>query len=1113
MPQNGIYLDDDPLWYKDAIIYELHIKAFYDSNGDGIGDFKGLTQKLDYLEDLGVTAIWLLPFYPSPLKDDGYDIADYFNIHPGYGTLRDFKEFLREAHRKGIRVIAELVLNHTSDQHTWFQKSRRAKPGSKWRDFYVWSDTPERYKDARIIFKDFETSNWAWDPVAKAYFWHRFYSHQPDLNYDSTHVQKEMFRVMDHWLDMGVDGLRLDAIPYLFEREGTSCENLPETHEFLKKLRAHIDSKFKNRMILAEANQWPEDAVVYFGEGDMCHKAFHFPLMPRMFLSFWMEDRFPIIDIFEQTPPIPEICQWALFLRNHDELTLEMVTDEERDYMYRVYARDPSARINLGIRRRLAPLLENHRRKIEIMNTLLFSLPGTPVIYYGDEIGQGDNYYLGDRNGVRTPMQWSADRNAGFSGANPQKLYLPIIIDPEYHYEAINVENQERNQTSLLWWMRRVMAMRKRFKAFGRGSIEFLHSDNPKVLAFIRQYKDETILVVVNLSRFSQVAELDLSKFSGCILEEVFSRNRFPAIKDSPYVFTLGFHDYYWFLIRKKEEVITTQKRLTIPELSLSGSWEMVFEGKTKEKLEGEILPSYIENCRWFIGKARSIQQVEIVENISIGEDPSVTRLLFLEVRYTEGLPDVYLLPLSFSSGNEAEKVTKESPQAVVALIKDRGAIHDGVYSEEFHKNLFWIISGRHSIKGLHGHLSAHHGKFFKNFNREHNLEKSQVLKAEQSNTSILYGKRFFFKLIRRLDEGINPDLEITRFLTEEVSFANIPPFAGAIEYKRDIVLNDSEGSGFQPMIIGMLQSFVSNQGDAWTYTIDSLRGYFERVLSKKREIGDIPKAPSSLLEIAYQETPKLFLELIGGVYLEMTRLLGKRTGELHLSLSSDTEDPNFAPEPFSVHYQRSVYQSMESLTKRVFEILRKNLKNIKETQKEAAAEMLGSQKEIIGRFKSLFKKKISAMKIRVHGDYHLGQVLYTGKDFVIIDFEGEPARALSERRLKRSPLKDVAGMIRSYHYAAYNSLLKHEHVKPEGLPKLEPWADLWYKYISGVFLRSYLDTVKDAPFIPRDRDELNIMLRAYLLEKAIYELGYELNSRPDWVIIPIKGIKNLLEG
>ncbi|MGZ5503646.1 MAG: maltose alpha-D-glucosyltransferase, partial [Chthoniobacterales bacterium] len=463
----------DPLWYKDAIIYELHVKTFHDSNGDGIGDFRGLIEKLDYLQELGVTAIWLLPFYPSPLRDDGYDIADYYDVNPHFGTLQDFRDFLAAAHERGLRVITELVINHSSDQNPWFQRARRAPAGSPERELYVWSDTPDKYNGARIIFKDFETSNWSWDSVAKSYYWHRFYSHQPDLNFDNPGVHERVEAVCDFWLKMGVDGLRLDAVPYLYEREGTSCENLPETHTYLKKLRAHIDANFKDRMLLAEANQWPEDAVSYFGKGDESHMNVHFPLMPRMFMALQMEDRFPIIDILDQTPAIPENCQWAMFLRNHDELTLEMVTDEERDYMWRVYANDPTARINLGIRRRLAPLLANSRRKIELLNTLLFSMPGTPVLYYGDEIGMGDNFYLGDRNGVRTPMQWSPDRNAGFSKANPQQLYLPITIDPEYHYEAINVENQQKNLSSLLWWMRRVIAMRKNYKAFSRGSLEF----------------------------------------------------------------------------------------------------------------------------------------------------------------------------------------------------------------------------------------------------------------------------------------------------------------------------------------------------------------------------------------------------------------------------------------------------------------------------------------------------------------------------------------------------------------------------------------------------------------------------------------------------------------
>ena len=500
----------DPLWYKDAIIYELHVRAFRDSNGDGMGDFRGLAEKLDYLQDLGVDTIWLLPFSPSPWKDDGYDIADYNDVHPAYGTVRDFQLFLREAHRRGLRVLTEVVINHTSDQHEWFQRARRSPPGSKYRDYYVWSDSPEKYKEARIIFKDFETSNWTWDPVAKAYYWHRFYSHQPDLNFDSPAVRQAVKDAAGFWFDMGVDAFRLDAIPYLYERENTNCENLPETHEFLKELRAYIDRKYPGRMLLAEANQWPDDSVAYFGDGNECHMCFHFPVMPRMFMAVRMEDRYPIIEILNQTPPIPANCQWAMFLRNHDELTLEMVTDEERDYMYRVYAHDRQARINLGIRRRLAPLLGNDRRRIELMNALLFSLPGTPVLYYGDEIGMGDNIYLGDRNGVRTPMQWSADRNAGFSNANPQRLYLPIISDPEYGSETINVESQQNNPNSLLWWTKRMIEQRKQYRAFGRGSIQFLHPDNRKVLAFVRQYENEQILVVANLSRYPQYAELDL---------------------------------------------------------------------------------------------------------------------------------------------------------------------------------------------------------------------------------------------------------------------------------------------------------------------------------------------------------------------------------------------------------------------------------------------------------------------------------------------------------------------------------------------------------------------------------------------------------------------------
>ncbi len=672
MAQSPGEMGIDPLWYKDAVIYELHVKTFLDSSGDGMGDFRGLIQKLDYLQELGITAIWLLPFYPSPMRDDGYDIADYYNVNPAYGTLQDFEAFLVAAHERGLRVITELVINHTSDQNPWFQRSRRAPPGSPEREFYVWSDTPEKYKDARIIFKDFETSNWAWDPVAKAYYWHRFYSHQPDLNFDNPAVHEAVEKVCDFWLGLGVDGLRLDAIPYLYEREGTNCENLPETHAYLKKLRAHVDRKFPGRMLLAEANQWPEDAAAYFGDGDESHMNFHFPLMPRMFMALQMEDRFPIIDILEQTPAIHESCQWAMFLRNHDELTLEMVTDEERDYMWRVYANDPVARINLGIRRRLAPLLANNRRKIELLNTLLFSMPGTPIIYYGDEIGMGDNFYLGDRNGCRTPMQWSPDRNAGFSKANPQQLYLPVIFDPEYHYEANNVENQQKNLSSLLWWMRRIIAMRKNYKAFSRGSLEFLYPDNARVLAFLRRTEDETILVVVNLSRFSQAAELDLSKFSGCVPIEVFSRNPFPAMKKSPYLLTLGPHSCYWFVFQEQTEIQRTSKERIVPTINARAKLETLLTNGQRSDIERNVLPGYLRSCRWFGAKARTVREVKVSEQIPISTDDGAARFWFVEVSYTDGTPETYTLPVQIAYGEAAQGIERQAPHAVIARFNGR---------------------------------------------------------------------------------------------------------------------------------------------------------------------------------------------------------------------------------------------------------------------------------------------------------------------------------------------------------------------------------------------------------------------------------------------------------
>ena len=1075
----------DPLWYKDAVIYELHVKTFHDSDGDGIGDFRGLLEKLNYLQELGATAIWLLPFYPSPLRDDGYDIADYFDVNPAYGTLADFQALLAAAHERGLRVITELVINHTSDQNPWFQKSRRAEPGSPERELYVWSDSPEKYGDARIIFKDFETSNWSWDPVAKAYYWHRFYSHQPDLNFDNPAVHEMVEKVLDYWLHLGVDGLRLDAIPYLYEREGTNCENLPETHAYLKKLRAHMEEKFPGRMLLAEANQWPEDAVQYFGAGDESHMNFHFPLMPRMFMALQMEDRFPIIDILDQTPAIPDSCQWAMFLRNHDELTLEMVTDEERDYMWRVYATDPSARINLGIRRRLAPLLANNRRKIELLNILLFSMPGTPVLYYGDEIGMGDNFYLGDRNGCRTPMQWSSDRNAGFSKANPQRLYLPITIDPEYHYEAINVENQQKNLSSLLWWMRRVIAMRKNFRAFSRGSIEFLFPDNPKVLVFLRRYEEQTILVVVNLSRFSQVVEIDLSRFSGCVPVEVFSRNLFPPIRKAPYILTIGPHGHYWFAFQSQKEKRLTKKRI-VPSISSEPSFAALL-GSHRAQLEREILPAYLRTCRWFGAKAKTIREMRVVEQIPIAEDAG--EFWLVRVDYTDGAPEIYSLPLQLETGPPAGQLARSTPQAVIAHVGDKAVLCDALWDQEFRENLFRLMATGGVLKGRDGDLCGVGSNVLAQ-ESDNRVPSSQVLNAEQSNSSMLFENRFFLKLYRKLEDGMNPDVELTRYLSEDQHFPHVPAFVGAIEYRRPRV---------EPTVVALLQAAAPNEGDAWRLTLDAVGRYYERVLGRKSDLQSAAIAPGPLLD-----------ELVGGIFPEKAKLLGRRTAEMHLALAANTSDKRFAPEPFNAMAQRSVYQSMRASLRRAFALLQKKLPELAEGFRAEAAQVLAAEKQILTAEQQTLERHASATKIRIHGDYHLGQALYTGKDFVILDFEGEPARPLSERKLKRSALRDVAGMMRSFQYGAYSALWAPS-MRSEDVPFLERWADIWYRQMSATFLHSYLETAADSSFIPQKESDFTPLLEAYLLDKAVYEVAYELNHRPDWVVIPVRGIKHIL--
>jgi maltose alpha-D-glucosyltransferase / alpha-amylase len=1139
-------------WYKDAVIYELHVRAFQDSDNDGIGDFRGLATRLDYLQELGVNALWLLPFYPSPLRDDGYDISDYRRIHPSYGTIRDFRSFLREAHRRGLRVITELVLAHTSDEHPWFARARRAEPGSVYRDYYVWSDTPDRFLDARVIFKDFESSNWTYDPVAGAYYWHRFYSHQPSLNYDNPAVRSEILSVVDYWLEMGVDGLRLDAVPYLFAREGTICENLPETFAFLRELRAHVDQRFTGKMLLAEANQWPEDAAEYMGNGDVCHMAFHFPLMPRMFMAARQEDRYPIVDILAETPVVPPDCQWALFLRNHDELTLEMVTDEERDYMYRVYAQDPQARVNVGIRRRLAPLLGQDRGLIELMNGLLCSLPGTPIIYYGDEIGMGDNIYLGDRNAVRTPMQWGGDRNAGFSRANPQRLYLPVVIDPGYHAQAVNVEAQQENPNSLLWWMRRLLAVRSRYRAFSRGSLELLFPDNRKVLAFVRRFEDERILVVANLSRYAQPVELDLSAFSDSVPIELFGATDFPAVGDLPYMLTLGPHSFYWFSLESKD----TSRRSRRGRLEVLGSWDQVFSGRALMELE-DLLPGWIAGQRWYAAKATNIRSVEIFEAVPFhlppGQVPAgpaadalvqaghpaadaldaVAQVALLGVETSEGTMETYVLPLAFASGQLAKDLSRWHPEAVLADLhvspiehridrraegrgqevgSQEGVLYDAVRSPEFARLLVESIYRRRQLRGHAGRVMGIPTPAMRRLATGLEEVEPYPMSAEQSNSSISFGTRLIAKVLRRVEPGIYPALEMGRFLGERAHFDHTSLVGGSVEYR-------PEGLGREPICLCTVEEFVLNEGDGWSQVVDGLSHSLEEVLAAASgtELRYLP--PASLLECAdyatrAQSSSAVSLpeaaQLLVGPQLEWAAILGRRTAELHLALASDKDDPAFAPEPLTAIDRQAMFHGARSTARRALRLIAPMAEG-----STLVKEVVDRDDEMLSHLQLLVAQRIRASKIRCHGDFHLGQVLWTGKDFMIIDFEGEPARSLGQRRLKRPALVDVAGMIRSFHYAsrAAATQLRLGHSISSDPAELEQWMALWYRTVAGTYLHSYLESAGGATFLPERREELASLLDFLLLDKAVYELAYEANARPDWVDIPARGILDILEG
>jgi maltose alpha-D-glucosyltransferase/alpha-amylase len=1093
--RRALTTSEETSWYHEAIIYEAHVRAFRDDDGDGIGDFRGLTSKLDYLRDLGVTAVWVLPFYPSPLRDDGYDIADYKSINPAYGTMRDFKRFLKEAHERELKVITELVINHTSDQHPWFQRARNAQPGSVERDFYVWSDTPDRYPEARVIFQDTETSNWTWDPVAGAYYWHRFFSHQPDLNFESPAVHEAVFDVLDFWLDLGVDGLRLDAVPYLYEEEGTMCENLPKTHEFLKTLRARMNERYEDRMFIAEANQWPEDAVAYFGDGDECHMAFHFPLMPRLFMALRMENRFPIVDILEQTPRVPESAAWAIFLRNHDELTLEMVTDEERDYMYRVYAHDPRMRINVGIRRRLAPLLGNNRREIELLNALLLSLPGTPCLYYGDEIGMGDNIYLGDRNGVRTPMQWSADRNAGFSEANPQSLYFPVVTDPQYHYESVNVEVQRENANSLWWWMKRALALRKSLPEMSRGSFEVVTGDNTKVLSFVRRLDDRAVLIVANLSRHVQPVSLDLTEFAGIQPVAVLGRAPFPVIGDTPYILTVGPHDVYWLsLAHQVTPVYEGPPRITLRSGDIEGVW------RSRAQLQ-RALTTDIQRRRWFRSKARTVRETEIVDLIPLPR--SGARVAFLRLEYMDGDFETYVMPLAVATGFEAEQLTAEKPESLIAEVTgadERVVLYDGSYSESLPRELIAIASGRRKTTGRRLTIGSTPVKGSTRLRQLVADSPIRVGTAEQTNTSVVFGEELIMKLFRKVEPGPNPEVEVGRFLTEDRGFAHTPRARGLIT-----VTGDGQESA-----LAFIQDFVSSQSNLFEHTFHGAVLLLEHLLASGNEVLAPPR-PRHPLDVTDEEIEEA--SHLMGAYTVEARLLGRRTAEMHLMLASEPDDPVFAPEPMSRLQQRALYQAIRSSVRTSLGILRRQRGSLPEDAAALIDQAAGSEKDILDRLAAITTHRIRCDRIRTHGDYHLGQVLFTGDDFYVIDFEGEPQRPLSQRRLKRLALRDVAGMIRSYHYAMVMALrqVSEAGIDEAGKESLTGWANVLHQWLSGAFLKGYLAAVDGSSIVPADPDHVRLLLDALVVEKAAYELEYEVNNRPDWVGIPLQGILNII--
>ncbi|MCW5695750.1 MAG: maltose alpha-D-glucosyltransferase [Bauldia sp.] len=1070
-------------WYRDAIIYQVHVKSFFDSNDNGIGDFAGLTSKLDYIRDLGVTAIWLMPFYPSPLRDDGYDIADYRGINPSYGSMQDFKAFIKEAHKRDIRVITELVINHTSDQHPWFQRARRSRPGSASRSYYVWSDTDQKYSGTRIIFLDTEPSNWSWDPVAQSYYWHRFYSHQPDLNFDNPAVLKAVIDVMYSWLDMGVDGLRLDAIPYLVEREGTNNENLPETHAVIKKIRAALDERYPDRMLLAEANQWPEDTAAYFGEGDECHMAFHFPLMPRMYMAIAQEDRHPVTDIMRQTPETPADTQWAIFLRNHDELTLEMVTDKERDYLWSFYAADRRARINLGIRRRLAPLLDNDRRKIELMNSLVLSMPGTPILYYGDEIGMGDNIYLGDRDGVRTPMQWSPDRNGGFSKADPAQLYLPTIQDPVYGFQAVNVEAQQRSPSSLLSWMRRMLAIRRTQHAFGRGTLRFLYPSNRKVLAYVREHENERIVCVANLSRTPQAVELDLSDLKGLTPVEMIGGEAFPPVGDLPYLLTLPAYGFFWFSLQALPVAADRLGPPIPPELFtlvLTGGPESLLRGRERTAFERNAVQRYIAGQRWFAGKKDRITSATLrdfaVMPPSEGADAYLLPIVSVALR--SGASHDYFVPLAVHEGREDESLL---PYALARVRRGprTGLLYGATEDPRFAMVAAAAIGSSATVKTSEGGelrfapTSA--------YPEDASVAANEVTRfsGEQSNSSIALGSAMVLKLLRRLQPGINPEVEMGRYLTEAAGFAHTPPLFGWIEHAA------ADGT---TTTLAVLQGYVRNQGDAATLAIEGLK----RELDTRHIAGATDVAP-----IAEAAAP----------FLRVAAMIGRRTGELHAVLAEATDDPAFAPEPMTAEAMAATVERFNAIADEAFAAMRAVA-----AERPAVAALLARRTDVSALLEELGSVPRDAVRTRIHGDYHLGQVLIAQDDVVIVDFEGEPGQPADVRRTKDTPLRDVAGMLRSFAYAAETALETLRQRFPELGPDATAATAEWRTLAEAAFLDAYWAAAAGSASEASDAAERDRLLRLHLLGRALYEIVYEAGNRPDWIETPVRGALEILD-